>query len=147
MLEDVDAPGDIYLMIDQGKVKAGNPHRRPGVHIDGYWVEQLGGHRGGHVGQNGYWKNGWNTADLIAPEGIILASNVPGAVAYVGEWDGVIGDGGDCSHINVAGMSKIALNAPTAYAGNVGLLHESIPVVADCARTLVRLNVPGWHQN
>lgn len=30
------------------------------------------------------------------------------------------------------------------YAGNVSMLHESLPVAETCERTVVRLNVPGW---
>lgn len=38
MMADVDVDGPVYLMIDQKIVKAGNTHRRGGLHIDGFWV-------------------------------------------------------------------------------------------------------------
>jgi hypothetical protein len=41
-------------------------------------------------------------------------------------------------------MDEIILDSGRVYAGNVTMLHESIPVPFDCLRTLVRLNVPGW---
>lgn len=47
MMEGVDAEGPLYLMVDQAFVKARNFHRRPGVHIDGYWQPMIAGHSGG----------------------------------------------------------------------------------------------------
>lgn len=37
MLVDVETDGPIYLMVDEKFVKANSYHRRPGIHIDGYW--------------------------------------------------------------------------------------------------------------
>ena len=52
MLDGVDAPDVIYLMIDQATVRAGQPHRRPGLHVDGYWHPTLNAHGGGGGGHN-----------------------------------------------------------------------------------------------
>lgn len=41
-------PELMYLMIDQQELRAGQFHRRPGVHVDGYWVV------GGHIGNDGH---------------------------------------------------------------------------------------------
>lgn len=45
LLEGIDTDGPIYLMIDQGFVKAGSIQRRGGVHIDGYWQPAIYAHR------------------------------------------------------------------------------------------------------
>lgn len=45
LLDGIDTDGPIYLMIDQGFVKAGSIQRRGGVHIDGYWQPALSAHR------------------------------------------------------------------------------------------------------
>ena len=37
MLKDVDSDGPIFMMVDQKLCVPGQPHRRGGVHIDGYW--------------------------------------------------------------------------------------------------------------
>lgn len=37
MLDGIETDLPIYLMVDQAFVLAGKFHRRPGVHIDGYW--------------------------------------------------------------------------------------------------------------
>lgn len=59
MLAEVDTDGPIYLMIDQGFVKANQSHRRPGIHIDGYWIPELQTHSGGggHIhNASGDWR-------------------------------------------------------------------------------------------
>lgn len=167
MLLEVDTDGPIYLMIDQGLVKANTTHRRSGVHIDGYWIPTLqthGSQPGGHITNavgrwdnrpswihsksKGYWDGDyWNTnpkATDWPDEALILASNVSASNAYIGEWDGVIKDGGDCSHLDLSGLQRVALEANKVYAGNVTMLHESTPVMEDVLRSLVRLSVPGW---
>lgn len=67
-----------------------------------------------------------------------------GSEVYVGEFTGEIGEGGDCRQIDVTGLTPVMMEANRVYAGNVCCLHESIPVVETCMRTMVRLNVPGW---
>jgi hypothetical protein len=122
-----------------------------------------GGGGGGHGGMDHVWidkfvplkkkksikrpvkkASSWETATFEAPEGIILASSVSAAMGYTGEFEGVIGDGGDCSHIDISGLSAFRMMSNQVYAGNVCCLHESIPVEQDCLRSLVRLNVKGW---
>lgn len=76
-------------------------------------------------------------------ETIILASNVPACRALVGDWGGIIGEGGDVSHLDLSHMREIQMQAGIAYAGNVTFVHESLPVLHDCERTVVRINVPG----
>lgn len=162
MLEGVDCTDNIYLMVDQSIVKASNFQRRPGLHIDGYWVEDInchGGHQkspgchrgdnpGGHVPRiNGWNMPSWKHAEFKQKEGLILASNVAACRAVVGNFEGEILEGGDASLIDVTGLDSIMFEPNVAYAGNVTMLHESLPVLADCQRTLVRLNVQGWHPN
>lgn len=168
MLQGVRAPGEIYLMVDQSPVLAGRPQRRPGVHVDGYWCPGEIRHTG-HTSKAG-WRNerkedwrsqrypkhreaprhaaggdDWGaTCDFTSPEAIMLASDVSAARAFSGRFLGHPGKGGDCSAVDLAGLQEIRLQAGRVYAGNVSMLHESLPVEADCYRTLVRLNVPGW---
>ncbi len=181
MLDGVDSDGPIYIMIDQGIVRSGNTHRRPGMHIDGYWnpgatrygsyrMISASGHRSdppghrsaptpasspnrhspeptrhsflraGHSALGGSWQN----ATFAAPEDIILASNIASSESYIGEYEAVIGDMGNCENVALDDLDRIGLAANFAYAGNVTCLHASLPVATDVARSLVRLNVPGW---
>lgn len=156
MLLGVDVDGPIYLMIDQGIVKAGTSHRRGGPHIDGNWNPGISAHGGGGGGwgpppspghrpklSHGSNGCGWN-AENFSPEALILASDVTASCAYVGEIDGDPVEGGDCSHLDLSTALRVPLIAGKAYAGNVTMVHESLPVPTDCKRTLVRLNVPGF---
>lgn len=169
MMDGIKTDQPLYLMIDQSLVKAGQPQRRPGIHIDGYWVESLNmhGHRGQisahgaeprhggepaprddrhrgapkHMGQCGAWPV---DATYEEKEGLLLASDIIGCQAYLGEFDDAPGEGGDCTHIDVSGMEPLLMLPFMTYAGNVTMLHESLPVFEDSRRTLVRINVPGW---
>ncbi len=148
MLRGVETDGPIYLMIDQGLVRGGFTHRRKGAHIDGNWIPSLNGHggHGKHRPISGSWSDdngGWKESEL-APEGIILASDVYASCAYIGDVKGEIKSGGDCSDMDLSLTNRVPLLAGKAYAGNVFMVHESLPVEFDCLRTLVRLNVPGW---
>lgn len=164
MLDGVDTDEPIYIMVDQAIVKAGMPHRRPGVHIDGYWnpgISAHGGHRGvsAHGGmpnhnaqpthrgtpRHGSNADNWSDATYEDKEGVILASSVSAAIAYSGEYNGKPSNMGDCSHIDVKALEAVKMQSNIVYAGNVTMLHESVPVELDCLRTLVRLNVPGWN--
>lgn len=150
MLNLVETDNPIFIMIDQGVVKPQQSHRRPGVHIDGYWCEELHSHHGtgGHImSTKAGWQggSGWVTSgELTAPEAIILASDYSSAIGYTGEWDGTIGEGGDLSHLDLSQMNRIRLQANKVYIGNVGFVHESVPVTEEVNRTLVRLNVKNW---
>lgn len=147
--------GCIYLMVDQAIVKAGETHRRGGPHIDGNWLPTAGSHgtgtgrHGVTNGRHGTGRHGTNNGNdwavkNLAPEAIVLASDVTGSCAYVGEIDGDPAVGGDCSHLELSKLKRRVLRGGTAYIGNVTMIHESIPVKRNCKRTLVRLNIPGY---
>lgn len=213
MLVGVDTDGPIYLMVDQKFVTAAETHRRPGLHVDGYWnptgiwddqkpwnaISAHGGvprgdthgSRGSHSGVgrrrdgHGYISEEEYQRRLIEehnrqkergdlgkphktkrenydtrtptkkadsenwvfdindrPEAIILASDISASRALLGEWQGLVKPGGDVSHLDLSHMQPVILEAHTAYAGNVTFVHESLPLLQDCNRTLVRLNVP-----
>lgn len=165
MLAGVDTDGPIYLMVDQGHVRANTSHRRPGAHVDGYWIAGHQRHGGGHSmsahGGSGHGsqprpshqgspKHGasasgsWVDCDFSMPEATILASDVSASRAFVGEFYGAPGEGGDCSLLDLSQLAEVRLQAGVAYAGNVTMIHESLPVACDTVRTLVRLTVPGW---
>ena len=158
MLDKVNTDNPIFLMVDSSIVKANTSHRREGRHIDGYWIEcdsngrwdskskKLGFHggRGGHRAYLNSDNPDWSNTTLKEPESIILASSYTSSRGYIGEWDGVIGDGGSCVDIDVSHMDEITLEKNNVYIGNVGFIHESLPVHQDVERTLIRLNVKDW---
>ena len=146
MLYGIATDGPIYLMIDQGMVRAGVTHRRPGVHIDGYWNPETGNHddrqpahfHGGYMSQRHITE-----LSKTRHEAILLASDISACRGFIGEYDGIIGEGGDCSTFDLSSLEIVNFKSDRCYAGNVTALHESLPVPHDCLRTLVRLNVPG----
>ena len=72
----------------------------------------------------------------------MLASDVSACRAYVGQFDGLPDHQGACDHIDLSGAQTIMLEAGRAYRSDVTLVHESLPVIEACLRTLVRLNIP-----
>lgn len=173
MLDGVDTDGPIYLMVDESPIKAGQTHRRKGLHVDGYWQPALSAHGGGHgpkpqPGRHGgghgsvrshshtytggheprphhtAGNSSWGDATFEEPEAIILASSLSAAQGWKGPYDGPVGNGGSCSHISLNDCIHVPMMANQIYVGNVCCLHESLPVQQDSIRQLVRLNVPGW---
>lgn len=160
MLEQVDTDGPIYLMVDQKQLNSGDLHRRSGVHIDGYWHPAIQAHGGGQnpfapshgpaprhsgISTKGRWdNNNWAHADFSEPEGILLASDIQACRAFKGSYTGMPKEGGDYSHLDLSQLEEVILEPGRVYAGNVNMLHETLPVSQACTRTLVRLNVPGW---
>lgn len=49
MMAGINTDRPKYLMIDQKSVKAGRMHRRPAVHVDGWWIEGDQMHHGAPV--------------------------------------------------------------------------------------------------
>ena len=141
LLTGVEVDGDVYMTIDQGRVEEGCTQRREGPHIDGNW--EITGHRvmawdhsgGGH----------WHTKNLETG-GIILASCCNGAKAYLGEFDEVVGEGGDCSHIDLSESNQEVLEANTGYLGNVTMIHEAMPVNKAVDRSFIRLTLPAGYK-
>jgi hypothetical protein len=130
MLEGIESSDVIYLTIDQAIVKKGENHRRSGAHIDGVY-------------SNGKWDTGpdWIVKDLTGG-GIVLASDRVGCKAYEGEFSNDIGDGGDCSNIDLSGANVSILEPNQVYIGNVTMVHETMPATETQNRSFVRLTLP-----
>lgn len=148
MLDGIETDGPIYLMVDQGIVEAGKTHRRGGVHIDGYWQPEIQAHGGIPYTPPGHHPQPPSQPRHIhagtAAEALIIASSVTGCRAFNGDWSGEIGEDGDCSQVNISRLQPVDMLAGRVFAGDVFMLHESLPIPFDCLRTVVRLNVPGW---
>jgi hypothetical protein len=163
MMRGVETDGVAYLMVDQGFVRTGETLRRAGVHVDGYWMPEAGrhGHRSplgahgeprpthgtpqapGHgTPPAGHGNPGRHGLSADRREAIILASDVTGCAAYMGDYRPEFGAGNDASAVDLSGLSRIEMTAGRAWLGNMAFLHESLPVPVDCYRTVVRLNVP-----
>ena len=120
MLIGLTSDQPIYFMADQAFVPAGQTQRRPGLHVDGYWCPDAGRH--GHTG--GFTTMGWENIDFSEPEALILASNVSAARAFVGPYDGPIGEGGDASKIVVDDLAVLHMNRNLALLASLGLSDD-----------------------
>lgn len=167
MLVGVNAPGSVYLMIDQGDVKAGTCHRRPGLHVDGYWSVAQNDHGqrrhtvvpdrpiqkptvpvhihpssipDTHQFPTRHSFGAWEK------EALILASTVDGCEVFSGEWGGNVRAGGDCDHITRNNLKSEVMRLGVAWLGETGsMLHSAMVLSENVRRTVVRLNVPGWY--
>lgn len=134
-----------YLMVDQSPAFAGRAHRRSGVHIDGYWNPGLSAH-GGPAPSPSHGAVPYKPDHVMragAAEWLVLASDITGCAAYLGDYDRPEWRGGDCASVDVSTLDRVILDPMRAYRGEAGaFLHESIPVSRNCLRTVVRLNIP-----
>lgn len=111
-----------YLTIDEALVRAGETHRRPGLHVDGF---------GAYGGGGGY-----------AANGMFLASTHEGCVGYAQSYEGEPGMDGDCEHLRSELGSGAVMRAGHVYWCSPMALHESLPMRADIHRQLIRVSMP-----
>lgn len=145
-----------YLMIDQGVTEPGKTHRRPGLHVDGNWNPGISshGHRPpghNHPGPGHYHpthihagRHGHRHAQGYKKEAIILATDVLGVRVLKGKYGADI-DGVGAVTLKEGDLDLVYLEPNTVWYGNVTMLHESIPHSKAEPRTVVRINVPGYH--
>lgn len=108
----------------------------------------VGGGRGGwKIGENGpavdtqYHKDSY----ICENGGIILASNFEACTGWIGNFEGDIGVGGDCSKVELT-HGEFTLKKDTVYYGNNHFIHESLPMSDDIHRVLARITLPSSHQ-
>lgn len=133
----VPRSGTAYLTIDEALVKAGETHRRPGLHVDGIGPE---GKEAAYGGGGGY--GSW---------GMITAASVAGCNAFVGDFEGYPGSNGDCTHLGPESAEKrrVLLQAGRAYWLGPMTVHESFPMRRDTHRQFVRISMPSeapWYE-
>ena len=113
-----------YLTIDEGFVEAGQPQRRPGLHVDG---------------RHGY-----------RVQGVLMASSFPGCRVWLQDFTGEPGAEGNCSHL--AGQcqekSAVVLDPGEVWYLDGSAVHMSLPQHQRIWRQFVRLTWPGqcWHR-
>ena len=150
MLENIPrGKGTAFLTIHGKKLKSGETLRRPGAHVDGNYEPHTMDFSGGG--------NGWKTGEEGRPVGhpthtrqfcsdkggIIMVSNYHACNGWVGEYEGYVEKGGDCTHLDLG--EPFMLEPDTIYYGNNHFIHESLPVDTDCHRVLARITLPEDH--
>lgn len=121
-----------YLTIDEKLVKAGEAHRRPGLHVDGVY-------RGpGAVSDDGVWGGGgWGRSGLIT-----VASHRGLRIWPLHEFVGQPGPEGECEHLRGQCLYHVDAKPHEVRWLNGLCVHESLPMAHDTYRTFVRLSFP-----
>jgi hypothetical protein len=114
--------GTAYLTIAEAIVKAGEPHRRPGMHVDGCGV--------------------WGGGGVWSKRGMLVASSRVGCRGWHQEFDGAPGKNGDCSHLAEQCSVETVMQAGRVYWCSPLVVHESMPMAETGPRTFVRLSMP-----
>lgn len=161
MIKDAKVPDDqlVFVTIDEKDLKAGQTHRRGGAHVDGVYetaVEKLGLDWG--AGGGGGWLNGV-PGRILSEEaqrrsyqnengGMIIVSNHAACQVWLGELDGVPGQGGSCEHLRdqFADLDTGVMDPNRVYKTNSTCIHESLPVTEDVRRQLLRITLSEQYQ-
>lgn len=129
-----------YITIDEKLVKAGQTHRRAGLHVDGVYNGSVGAWGGDGGG-------GWGAPGT----GMLTVSNIAGCKAYKQTFQGMPGPDGECDHLKAqCDETKAVIFKPGHIYWVDGLcVHESMPMTQDVERQFVRLSMPStapWFQ-
>lgn len=130
--------GEAYLTVDEKHLAPGDTQRKPGPHIDGYYIK-------GRL----YWGGGgggWNHNCNVVPDkmAVIVASSAPLCKIWEGTFAGVPKDDGDCSHIINPSDDQFARIFPAneAYLLSKECIHESLPAPEMMSRSFMRIALP-----
>lgn len=124
---------DVHITIDEKVVEAGMSQRRPGPHIDGRFMPDLGRWGGG-----GGWLHYCNHVPVPRME-IIVAASVEGCRAWEGTFHADTDEKGDLSHIaHKLGEGEI-LPANVAYLLSPDCVHESMIYDRPTQRQFLRM--------
>lgn len=139
--------GIAYFTLHGKQLKKGGTLRRGAPHTDGNYepVNMSFGGGGWKVGENGpAIDSDLHSRQYVSTSGgIIIASNFESCLGWNGVFDGDIGVGGDCRHIEL--NSPFMLKANNIYYGNNHFIHESLPVNEDVHRVMARITLPESH--
>ena len=119
-----------YLTIDEKVLNPGETLRRSGLHVDGYYH-----------GRCGAWGAGGGGSWGSVGNGMLTISNTPHCKAYLGIFDGIPGDEGECDHLIPPNEGEI-FEAGHIYWVDGACVHESLPVIEQTKRQFVRLSMP-----
>lgn len=143
----------VYLTIDEKVVKAGESHRRKGLHVDGWHKTEeasSGGSWGGGGGGGGFGGSRSHGHPGLGGTGLVTVSSHFGCRA----WEGVFSDPvaeGCCEHLrkDCPDNKAIKLEANRLYWMSPHCIHESVVMQEDCRRQFVRISLPSsadWYE-
>jgi len=117
-----------YLTIDEQELLPNETLRRGGLHVDGFYHGKAGAWGGG-----GSWGSVGN--------GMLTISSTAHCKAYLGQFEGMPGDEGECSHLTPPNEGEI-FEPNKIYWLDGACVHESLPVKEKTKRQFIRLSMP-----
>lgn len=116
-----------YLTVDDALVRAGETHRRPGLHVDGSGLW-------GGPGPGGSW----------GARGMLVAASHLGSRAWDQEVDGSIGPDGECERLRtqLQPEKERRLWMDHVYWLSPRCVHEGLPMKRTTRRTFIRISMP-----
>lgn len=133
--------GVAHMTVDEKIIQPGWSHRRPGAHVDGrFLVEAM---RWGHPGPGPNWAHYCNQiptdGQAIDRMAVIVAADVPGCIAYAGQFDGFPKEDGDLEHIRDQLGTGEMLPANRGFWLSPDCVHESVIFQQLTPRIFLRL--------
>jgi hypothetical protein len=130
--------GTGYVTIDEALVRAGETHRRPGLHVDGVGPAGVGS----WAAEPGPWGG---------PGGMLIAASHLGCRAWSQAVDGELRPNGDCAHMadKLDASAVVPMLAGRAYWLGPYCVHEALPMPVDTRRQVVRVSMPStapWYE-
>ena len=124
--------GQAHMTVDEKVVQPGMSQRRPGAHVDGYWLSELC--------QWGIpsWSHYCNNVPVDRMH-IIVASSVPGCIVYPGTFNGEPKNDGDLEHIRDQFGEPKLLPAGKGFLLSPDCVHESMIFDQPTQRTFLRI--------
>ena len=119
---------EVHVTVDESVVQAGRSQRRPGAHVDGCYIPDLG-----------RWRHYATDGSPIPRMAIIVAASVPGCIVYQGEFDGWPSEYGDLEEIRDQLGAGALLPANEAFLLSPHCVHESLPFTEPTTRAFLRL--------
>ena len=108
--------GLVHITIDEKRVEKGMSQRRPGAHVDGCFMKTFWGHPD--------WLHYCNNIPFSRMS-VIVASSIPGCIAYPGNFAGTPKNDGDLEHIRGQLPLGDLLPANTGFLLSPDCVHES----------------------
>lgn len=127
--------GQAFLTVDEKIVKAGMSQRRPGPHVDGCFMPEMG-----HWGHGG-WNHTCNNVP-VPRMSVIVAASVVGCRVWKGEFNAAPRNDGDLSHIAHLLDEGVQVPANVGYQLSPDCVHESAVFATDTQRQFMRIALP-----
>ena len=129
--------GEAHMTVDEKIVQSAMSQRRPGAHVDGRFLPTKG--RWGHNDEpGGSWAHYCNRVPMDRMS-VVVASSVPGCIAYRGTFEGKPKSDGDMEHIRDQLGNGELLPSGRGFLMSPDCVHESVVFSKATKRLFLRI--------